>query len=87
MSRVRMGDDFVLAAFLRDLTPMRKRDEEREELYREQAARAEAERVTDVVRALQLLVDAALAHGGSTTCSPSCSRGARGAEHGRLHGL
>ena len=62
ISRVRMGDEDVLAAFMRDLSETRRRDEERAELYREQAARAEAERVTDVVRALQLLVDAALAH-------------------------
>jgi PAS domain S-box-containing protein len=62
IARVRLQDDFVLAAFMRDLSELRKRDQERAELYREQAARAEAERVAEVVRGLQLLVDAALAH-------------------------
>ena len=62
IARVRLQDDFVLAAFLRDLSEVRQRDDERAELYREQAARAEAERVAEVVRGLQLLVDAALAH-------------------------
>ena len=35
---------------------------EREALLREQAARAEAERVAELVSGMQLLVDAALAH-------------------------
>ena len=62
IARVRLQDDFVLATFMRDMSELRRREEERAELYREQAARAEAERVAEVVRGLQLLVDAALAH-------------------------
>jgi PAS domain S-box-containing protein len=62
IARVRLQDDFVLATFLRDLSELREREQERAELFREQAARAEAERVAEVVRGLQLLVDAALAH-------------------------
>ena len=62
MSRVVVGDEVLSAGFLRDLTERRRRQEEREELLRAQAARAEAERVAEMVSGMQLLVDAALAH-------------------------
>ncbi len=64
ISRVRMGDDFVTSAFIRDISERQRRQEEREALLREQAARAEAERVAEMVSGMQLLVDAALAHRG-----------------------
>ena len=52
----------VLSAFIRDLTERRRRQQEREVLLSEQAARAEAERVAEMVSGMQLVVDAALAH-------------------------
>ncbi|HEY6780564.1 MAG TPA: PAS domain S-box protein, partial [Thermoleophilaceae bacterium] len=64
ISRVRLGDDFVTSAFIRDISERQRRQEEREALLREQAARAEAERVAEMVSGMQLLVDAALAHRG-----------------------
>jgi PAS domain S-box-containing protein len=60
--RVAVGDDVVLSAFVRDLTERRRRQQEREALLSEQAARAEAERVAEMVSGMQLVVDAALAH-------------------------
>ena len=60
--RVRVGDEVMLSAFIRDLTERRRRQQEREALLGEQAARAEAERVAEMVSGMQLLVDAALAH-------------------------
>jgi PAS domain S-box-containing protein len=62
ITRVGLHEDTVMASFIRDLSDQRRRDEERLELYREQAARAEAERVAEMVAGMQLLVDAALAH-------------------------
>jgi PAS domain S-box-containing protein len=64
ITRVEAGDDVVISAFVRDLSERRRREEQREALVREQAARAEAERVAQMVSAMQLLVDAALAHRG-----------------------
>ena len=60
VSRVVVGDDVLLSGFLRDVTERQRRQEEREELLRAQAARAEAERVADMVSGIQVLVDAAL---------------------------
>ncbi len=60
--RLVVGDDVVLSAFIRDLTERRRRQQEREVLLSEQAARAEAERVAEMVSGMQLVVDAALAH-------------------------
>ena len=60
--RVRVGDDVMLSAFIRDLTERIRRRKEREALLGEQAARAEAERVAEMVSGMQLIVDAALAH-------------------------
>ena len=60
VSRVLMGDDVILAGFLRDMTERRRREEERSELMRAQTARAEAERVADMMSGMGALVDAAL---------------------------
>jgi PAS domain S-box-containing protein len=61
-SRVTIRGEVFAAGFLRDVSDRRRREAEREALVREQAARAEAERVTDMVSGMQELVDAALAH-------------------------
>ena len=55
------GEPFV-SGFIRDVSERMRRQQERETLLREQAARAEAERVAELVSGMQLLVDAALAH-------------------------
>ena len=62
LHRVRVGDEVMLSAFIRDQTERLRRRKEREALLGEQAARAEAERVAEMVSGMQLLVDAALAH-------------------------
>jgi PAS domain S-box-containing protein len=61
-SRLTVGDQVFLSAFIRDLSERERRERAREALLREQAARAEAERVAEVVSGMQLMVDAALAH-------------------------
>jgi PAS domain S-box-containing protein len=62
ISRVRVGGDVVISAFVRDTSERERRQREREALLREQAARAEAERVAEMVSGMQLLVDATLRH-------------------------
>jgi PAS domain S-box-containing protein len=62
VSKVDVRGEILVACFIRDVTDRRRRQEEREALMREQAARAEAERVAELVSGMQLLVDAALAH-------------------------
>ncbi|HEY1358544.1 MAG TPA: PAS domain S-box protein, partial [Thermoleophilaceae bacterium] len=62
ISRVRVGDEAVISAFVRDTSERERRQQEREALLREQAARAEAERVAEMVSGMQLLVDATLRH-------------------------
>src|SRR3954454_13231552 len=62
ISRVRVGDDVVISAFGRDTSERERRQQEREALLREQAARAEAERVAQMVSGMQQLVDATLRH-------------------------
>ena len=62
ISRVDVGDQVVISAFLRDTSERERRQQEREALLREQAARAEAERVAQMVSGMQQLVDATLRH-------------------------
>jgi PAS domain S-box-containing protein len=62
VSRVDMRGELLFAGFVRDVTDERRQQAEREALMREQAARAEAERVAELISGMQLLVDAALAH-------------------------
>jgi PAS domain S-box-containing protein len=62
VSRVTLRSGVFAAGFLRDVSDRARREAEREALVREQAARAEAERVAELVSGMQLLVDAALAH-------------------------
>jgi PAS domain S-box-containing protein len=62
VSRVDVRGEVLLAGFIRDVTDRKRQQDEREALLREQAARAEAERVAEMVSGMQLLVDAALAH-------------------------
>jgi len=64
VSKVVARGEVFAAGFVRDVSGRRQRQEEREALLREQAARAEAERVAEMVSGMQLLVDAALAHRG-----------------------
>jgi PAS domain S-box-containing protein len=61
VSRVEIGDDVLLSGFVRDLTETQRRDAERDELTRAHAARAEAERVAEMMSGMGALVDAALA--------------------------
>jgi PAS domain S-box-containing protein len=62
VSRIDVRGEILLAGFIRDVSDSKRRQVEREALMREQAARAEAERVAEMVSGMQLLVDAALAH-------------------------
>ena len=62
VSKVDIRGEVFVSGFITDVTERLRRDAEREALLREQAARAEAERVADLVGGLQALVDAALAH-------------------------
>jgi PAS domain S-box-containing protein len=64
VSRVVVGDEVILSGFLRDLTERQHREEERHELMRAQTARAEAERVAEMMSGMGALVDAALARPG-----------------------
>jgi PAS domain S-box-containing protein len=61
VSRVEAGGEVFVAGFITDQTERLRRQAEREALLREQAARAEAERVAEIVGGMQALVDAALA--------------------------
>ncbi len=63
LSQVRVSQQQSLLVFARDLTHRKQREREREELFREQAARQEAEHMASMVHGLQMLLDAALAHG------------------------
>ena len=62
VSRVGAEDRIVLAAFIRDISYRVEQERERAELFREQAAREEAEQMAGIVHGLQVLLDAALAH-------------------------
>ncbi len=83
-----VGDDIVMSAFVRDLTERRRRQQEREALLTEQAARAEAERVAEMVSGMQLVVDAALAHRTTHAILPdlvSRVRGVLGADGASIY--
>jgi PAS domain S-box-containing protein len=62
VSKVEIQGEVFVSGFVTDVTERARRQAEREALLREQAARAEAERVTELVAGMQALVDAALAH-------------------------
>jgi len=62
VSRVSAEGRALLVFFVNDLSDRAQQEREREELYREQAARREAEQMAGMVRGLQVLLDAALAH-------------------------
>ena len=61
VSKLEASGEVIVSGFIRDVTERVRREEERVALGREQAARAEAERVAEVVGGMQALVDAALA--------------------------
>jgi PAS domain S-box-containing protein len=61
VSKVEAGGEVYISGFVTDSTERLRRQAEREALLREQAARAEAERMAEVVGGMQALVDAALA--------------------------
>lgn len=63
MSVVMVDERRALLVFVRDLSHRAEREREREQLFREQAAREEAEHMAAMVHGLQMLLDAALAHG------------------------
>jgi PAS domain S-box-containing protein len=62
VSKIEIKGEPFISGFIRDVSERERRQQERETLLREQAARAEAERVAELVSGMQLLVDAALAH-------------------------
>jgi PAS domain S-box-containing protein len=62
VSKVEILGEVFVSGFIVDATERLRRQQERDALLREQAARAEAERVAGIVGGMQTLVDAALAH-------------------------
>ncbi len=60
VSKIEIKGEPFISGFIRDVSERERRQRERETLLREQAARAEAERVAELVSGMQLLVDAAL---------------------------
>jgi PAS domain S-box-containing protein len=61
VSKLEARGEVFVSGFITDVTERVRREAEREALVREQAARAEAERVAELVGGMQALVDAALA--------------------------
>jgi PAS domain S-box-containing protein len=61
VSKVEARGDVLISGFITDLTERLRQRAERDALLREQAARAEAERMAELVGGMQALVDAALA--------------------------
>ena len=61
VSKLEASGEVFVSGFITDVTERLRREAEREALVREQAARAEAERVAELVGGMQALVDAALA--------------------------
>jgi PAS domain S-box-containing protein len=78
ISRVRLGDEVMMSAFVRDISERERLREEREALLREQAARAEAERVAEMVSGMQVLLDATLQHQTLRDILPDLVNRARG---------
>jgi serine phosphatase RsbU (regulator of sigma subunit)/anti-sigma regulatory factor (Ser/Thr protein kinase) len=62
VAKVEIQGEVFVSGFIVDVTERLRQRAEREALLREQAARAEAERVAEVVAGMQALVDATLAH-------------------------
>jgi PAS domain S-box-containing protein len=62
VSKVDIQGEVFVSGFITDVTERLRRQAEREALLREQGARAEAERMAELVAGMQALVDAALAH-------------------------
>jgi PAS domain S-box-containing protein len=62
VSKVEAHGEVFVSGFITDVTERLRQRAEREALLREQAARAEAERMAGLVGGMQALVDAALAH-------------------------
>jgi PAS domain S-box-containing protein len=61
VSKIEARGEVLLSGFITDVTERLRQRAEREALLREQAARAEAERMAELVGGMQALVDAALA--------------------------
>jgi PAS domain S-box-containing protein len=61
VSKVEARGEVLISGFITDATERLRQQAEREALLREQAARAEAERMAELVGGMQALVDAALA--------------------------
>jgi PAS domain S-box-containing protein len=61
VSKVEARGEVLISGFISDVTERLRQQAEREALLREQAARAEAERMAELVGGMQALVDAALA--------------------------
>jgi PAS domain S-box-containing protein len=62
VSRIQAEGRVLLGFFVRDISARREQEVERAALYREQAARAEAEQMAGIVHGLQVLLDAALSN-------------------------
>jgi PAS domain S-box-containing protein len=62
LKKVVVDEQAGLVVFARDVSERLEREREREQLYREQTARQEAEQMAAMVHGLQMLLDAALAH-------------------------
>jgi len=62
VSRVSPGGRTLLSFFVHDLSDRDRLEREREQLFREQSARREAEQMAALVQRLQMLLDTALAH-------------------------